>query len=530
MLQILFLLLVTFAVDGEMINAPQKPSLRVSRSIAGPFSGRNCYDCNSEPWIPLIGRSLNLPPSHSYFKQELVQPPLDQYGAPQGAFKYPGLGEVADFMLPPPYKSTISRAPVRVHFGWSGPPKPLRLHYTPTIIDLTPPPFQLPLENNLPVAQPSDSYGRPLTTHLEPITLSSEHYHYHNGLTDVQVLPSVRIADYTASIEHPINLIQSPILDVEEDLNKPTSQDEERLSDKPIVVEDTFTSASDINTTYSSGLERSNDKFLTQSHTKESLIQKLLKPNLKPIKPKKLQIIVPYLKAPAPSTAIYNREYTTLAPVFVPPPLTTESGNLWTQLVEEIRTGESHKDSARGFVKSTTEVYNIHEYFNKKSLQQNIDDWTQQSYSAGQHSHTKNIPGNYLTTSTLKDHSASSSDQLDIISNEVVPQTTTPKPLIKYIKKPSWEKDKVTLKNSTHEKVYLVTPQSYIKYLTTTPATAFSMAPKIQNGQINNSTTMTRISVRVEAPPSSSDQSSKDVRVIFSEWPHLSEYLVFLFY
>lgn len=507
-LQISLLLLVIVSVGDGMVNAPQKPSpLRVPRSIAGPFRGRNCYDCNSEPWIPIIGRSLNLQPSHSYFKEEVAQPFLDQYGAPQGAFKYPGVGEVADFMLPPPYKSTIySRAPVRVHFGWSGPPKPLRVHYRPVIMDLTPPPLELPLENHLPVAQPSDSYGRP----LEPITLSSEHYHYPNGLTDVQVLPSVRIADYTASIEHPINLIQSPILDVEGDLNKP-SQDEEKLSDKPIVVEeDTFTSASDINTTYSTGLERSNDKF---SHSnKESLIQKLLETNLKPKTTKKLQIIVPYLKAPAPSTAIYNREYTTLAPVFVPPPLTTESGNLWNQLVEEIRTGESQKDSARGFGKSTTEVYNIHEYFSKKSLQQTIDDWTQQSYSTdlGQHSNT------------FKDHSATSSDHLDVISNEIVPQTTTTKPLVKFIKKPSWEKDKVTLKNSTHEKVYLVTPQSYIKYLTTTPATAFSMAPKIQNGQVNNATTMTRISVRVEAPP----PSSKDVKVIFSEWPHLSEYLV----
>ncbi|KAH1017752.1 uncharacterized protein LOC109545444 [Dendroctonus ponderosae] len=606
--------------------------------------GRSCYDCNSEPWIPIVGRSLYFPTpasSHSnslefsnkpYFKEKgqfnLLRPPIDQYGAPQAKFNYPATGEVVDFMLPPPYipaavsnaylpaqqfNAQSSPAPsvfnLRPPPTWSGytapprrpsPPKYLPPYPTtplrPVSQNFQPPPLigihNLPLEknHNLPPAMPSDSYGRPITAgHSEPITASSEYTRVNpvghfasfqqsfvrthpSDFSNVQVVPSVQIADYTASIEHPINLIQSPIFDLNVDDQSKESSSREKLSENPIVVDDSFSSSSDLNTTYSSELahKRHNDKYLASGEfgnpsqkgpvdLRDNLIQKLLfeqniidDPNSVGSKQtqapgknlQNLQIVVPYVRSGHP-TAIYNREYTTLAPVFVPPPISSEATTLWSQLVEDIQTISHHQEPAQGFATSTsTEVYNIKDFIAKnnfpsydlRSLQKNIDHWTHQAYSnrhspIGQFStQLKQIPQEYLS-STAKDHEAANSDRKEVViedieTNSIIPQESSEEPnkpqqLAVRVEKPPWESNKVTLSNSTHEKVYVVTPQSYHIFPTSTPTTGFSMAPKVENGQVNNASTMTRISVRIEKSDEGDEKKAKPLKVVYSEWPHL---------
>ncbi|XP_066245593.1 uncharacterized protein [Euwallacea similis] len=675
---------------------------REAKYLPLPDSFQGCYDCNTEPWIPIIGRSLHfplqsghnsfnvphfrekLPPNNHQKFPTLYHPPIDQYGAPQASFNFPPMGEVVDFMLPPRFK------PFPLSPNFYGPPKPVygppRTNFSPPPLsyDIPPPPppshnygppvthlnrlpqeihppvpvraiNALPLESNLPPAQPSDSYGRPLGGesysdlvtdnygapianthhHADPITLGSDSDYrniiftnfgsqyngeiqnglYKKGLTDVQVVPSVRIADYTASIEHPINVIQSPVLDLNvEDQQHLADKPEQKLSDNPIVVDDTFTSSSDINSTYSSSeipAKRHNDKYLSSetfdNNIESELIQKLLlEHNFIPqdqivdiqkgtINPKKIQgdfnsataepttdvlasqkpqpqstwlssvngsfapprkqIIVPYLRAPAgngyqkSSTAIYNKEYTTLAPVFVPPPITTEAYSWWPRLVEDLRNAETQKEPAHGFQKSTTEVINIKEFLAKQkpafdvaSLQKNIDQWTQQAYLNLRQgvTHAKKIPREYFTTTppgyteTVNDILASNSNQKEYISKEIQENlisrdddSTTAKPstsvrfIVRHPSKSSWDQSKVTLRNSTHEKVYLVTPQSYVRHLTSTPATAYSMAPKIQNGKVTNATTMTRIDVRIEPSSEEVEKKLKPIKVVYSEWPHI---------
>ncbi|XP_030745676.1 uncharacterized protein LOC115874609 [Sitophilus oryzae] len=809
-----------FASASEHVNA----RLFSARTYSNDYSG-TCYSCNSVPWVPIVGRSLNLHSSSSHFgnnapyfreKQNLNQnygaPPVDHYGAPQRSFEYPRFGDVVDYMVPPPFQRQGLLG------GNYGPPKPVYLppkplynspkpsysppysfYNAPNFFDIKPPPLQpsfrpsnnylppamsyepstsygapmipnnyqhsgqngpttylrpvsqniqppippihtLPLENTrIPPAIPSDSYGKPLPlsgevfgpdpshnnyqqyddavasgnekyTNRIPVTFPDFKYihpkrvissSYRNEATDVQVVPSVRVADYTASIQHPINLIQSPILD----LNIPADQkisshsNEDKFVERPepfydpskdfvpgsketiesssaeyknehinneqsIVVDDTYASASNLNSTYSlknnyTVLKRDNELYTSQvsfdnskskvqdDNLSNSLIQKLiLEENIIPdprnqivslqkttyepeqlkvdintdqpptklvnwattqalLKPtvltkqnygnnkqrpsKTLQIIVPYLKAPdkqdswsdftSKPPAIYNKEYTTLAPVFVPPPISTEASNLWTVLAEDIRTVQANRNEATGFVKSTstTEVYNIKDFLAKNRvndenfLQKNIDNWTRQSYAHGLNiadklttklTQIKPIPQEYLTTTVnydddrilnklvasfgnIDDHLTASSNNRDIISNEIEetladsfemsttklpPETTTAikdtSPKFKYIiKEPStvpWESNKVTLSNSTHEKVYVVTPQSYSKIVTSTPATAFSMAPKIQNGKVNNASTVTKISVRIEGPDGVKENSKgHPLKVVFSEWPHI---------
>ncbi|KAL1489890.1 hypothetical protein ABEB36_013818 [Hypothenemus hampei] len=507
-------------------------------------SPRSCYECNSVPWTPIVGRSLNFPPSSNrHVGGHVQQPPIDQYGAPQKPFTYPQAGQLVDFMLPPP--------PLR-HGG---------------LFQNMQPPANLPLENNyLPSARPSDSYGKPITSnYLDPLPSASgdgneglESLIKQGLLTDVQVVPSLRIADYTASIEHPVNLVQSPILD----LNIKEREGEEKLSDKPIVVEDSFTSATDLNvTTYPEAVnldKRPNDKFLESQDgvldITDQLIQKLIaehhiiedpksqivnihkipasaevpvvmtppKPldGVRTTSPKKLQIIVPYYHQL--SKAVYNKEYTTLAPVFIPPPVTTQSSDLWTRLVDDIRFAEDKHEAAKGFEMSTKKSVFVVPQNLEASLQKNIDDWTQQVYSKGtRFLQVKNIPPEYFNTmskSTEVDHyeASGSNNKEAFIAENLVESESEATTIL-----PSWDDHKVTLKNSTFEKVYVVTPQSYVKIKPTkTPTRGFSMAPKVRNGKINNEIKMTRINIRVE-PPSGNQDAKGAMKVIYSEWPHI---------
>ncbi|KAF7275327.1 hypothetical protein GWI33_011861, partial [Rhynchophorus ferrugineus] len=757
-----------------------------ARTYFNEYPG-SCYSCNSVPWIPLLGRSLNFPPASRsndiqppprhfqnnvpFLKEKQVPaknygPPVDQYGAPRGAFNYPRPGGVVDYMVPPPFRGQSFTGKTY------GPPKPLYLPTRTTFSQskslykapnalynynnynnfagIQPPPplyppgnsFKnvqsfpisspnrgpplgygqpnryagnnqiattylrplpgngqpllpqnnhqaLPLESTgLPPAVPSDSYGEPLQNVAPLVTEHGNHLKYRfpdpvasgsgdsaayshrlplayfrQKATDVQVVPSVRLADFTASIQHPINLIQSPILDLSVNDQEHTKQE---IHDTPVYFnskddflqannieehehkldEDTYTSASNVNSTYTSNTNYSTINHINEAYdssinqgigddfgnkiihkliiqqniipdaqnkivnieknyynpergkieyktpspsiynnwvTTQNTVKstKLINQNLTyvtPLPPKTIQIIVPYLKAPDkeeswtkfPSnpSAIYNKNYTTLAPVFVPPPMVTENSNLWIELAEDIEAIAAKNNQAQGFTRTTTESNGFKEYkdeYDGTILQKNIDDWTRQSYANGltiadklttKLTQIKNIPQEYLTTTIsyqdrspndfknfndIDDHLASSSNNREIISNEIddstSDSTTVPPQLDSTVKykttlsyklvvkdpKPTWDANKVTLSNSTHEKVYVVTPQIYTNVITSTPATAFSMAPKIQNGKVNNDTGITKITVRVEGVDGDKENrtAGQPLKVVYSEWPHL---------
>lgn len=225
----------------------------------------------------------------------------------------------------------------------------------------------------------------------------------------------------------------------------------------------------------------------------------------------------------------------------------------------------------------TTPVYNIQDLINSGksqsqslqnnlpydiiSLQKNIDHWTQQEYSGKfkeknkQVDSTKQIPDSFFTTQALETttvpeevtfESAETNNKetilrellKDIETNLILSETTTevtnstkpiPLPFSTQDQKSSWEVAQVTVSPLTKEKVYVVTPQSY-KFDSSTPATAWSMAPKVKNGTVNGQGTFesSKFSVRVEAQNKTGrelvhQEGQNSVKVVYSEWPHLSK-------
>ncbi|VEN34854.1 unnamed protein product, partial [Callosobruchus maculatus] len=290
---------------------------------------------------------------------------------------------------------------------------------------------------------------------------------------------------------------------------------------------------------------------------------------LHPVKnTKPVQIIVPYIKNknhysqdwslknhPIIVPPQHKEVYTTLVPMYTPPVSTEES--LWSKFMEDFQLAETKKLQAAGFEKSTTTgIYNIKDLFpNDKlpyeviSLQKNIDKWTHQmfsnNYKTGAYTTeplqtSKAIPDEYLTTTKSPnfDHQSAESSKSEVVSQDddiasnVIPEsetttfpTTTSTELATTTPATSqWDKARVTMSPQTKEKVYVVTPQAYRLFMpTSTPATAWSMAPKVENGTVNNSTYDThKFTIRVEAP-SKDAKNLKDsaVKVVYSEWPHI---------
>ncbi|CAH1160214.1 unnamed protein product [Phaedon cochleariae] len=305
---------------------------------------------------------------------------------------------------------------------------------------------------------------------------------------------------------------------------------------------------------------------------------------------KPLQIIVPYttnkqqwhLQNDLRKT---SDGYTTLIPTYMPP-MSTEESN-WSKFLEDFKLAQSNQATARPFTKPTTAVYNIKDLLTSAydsssatsiklpydviSLQKNIDDWTHQSFSrtnrekTGGFAATKNIPNDFFSiqSHTLIDSStprtnifdhaiASSNKKESVVKNEEIetnmiadedtstvrsttvpsttssPSTTTSSlPSARKFQRNLWDEAQVTVSPYTKEKVYLVTPQSYSFY--TTPATAWSMAPKVENGRANNAIfDSQRFAVRFE-PQDKDPKKSKQkeypnktlLKVVYSEWPHI---------
>lgn len=271
--------------------------------------------------------------------------------------------------------------------------------------------------------------------------------------------------------------------------------------------------------------------------------------------------------------------YTTLGSVNTPPMPTEQS--LWSRFVNDLKFAENKNIQSTGYNQHTTTVYNINDLlansrdvvnkyestpYTALSLQKNIDNWTQQSYGDTSYqrnkSSSKNIPDEFFSTqpyTTLTEtpidvdednnlETAASNSKNAIVDSKGKdlfserPTTTessvSNKPTkIKQIpEKPIWSTSQVTESTQTKEKVYVVTPHVY-GFITSTPATAWSMAPKVENGKTNNGTNDSqKFSVRIESDNEISTRNSKvdngsAIRVVYSEWPHMSKYkLIFGFY
>lgn len=549
---------------------------------------------------PLTGSYHSLPPtspSTNYYLPPPPPPPSDSYGAPVS-------GPNVDYHVRPEY---------------------------------LPPVEQLPLASNHPIPLPNLSSGPVLPIHNpqnfhDNVPQQGANYEV-TASTNVQVIPSVKVADFLASVEHPINVIQSPLVEVSvkspegviEEISDVKSEGfynekSSRLSENPIVVEDTHTAASAVNVTFqdsnvnniqvqastpasfrSENHEELNSNFIKQLLLQQEVVSrqnktftpppldyskweptwgtsmpdKIVPPSLGPStwlqpvpsttkKPKQIQIIIPYInnKKPLPfdknvGRMVPSKPYTTLLPVYSPPSSTEE---VWSKFLDDFNLAESKKVTATAFTPPTTQVYNIRDLlkdtkesypsenlpFDVISLQNNIDDWTQQEYSKSmrrdQKSSTsakfvpsKKIPDEYFTTQPYSettiatfDHEQAGSNKKetkledDIETNLIFKETTTDNPTT--TQKSSWDTASVTVSPVTKEKVYIVTPQPH-DFRATTPLTAWSHPPQIQT---HNLTSTAKFLIRVDPENESSrerlKQNAGPLTVVFSEWPHLSEY------
>nr|XP_023023548.1 uncharacterized protein LOC111511749 [Leptinotarsa decemlineata] len=315
-------------------------------------------------------------------------------------------------------------------------------------------------------------------------------------------------------------------------------------------------------------------------NTQTTRLWPLSKPSPKPI-----QIIVPYTTGKksisvAQDWSVRNdirktsEVYTTLVPVYTPPMPTEQSD--WSKFLDDFNFSVSTKANGKPFSKPTTAVYNIKDLLGADykhngghktlpydiiSLQKNIDDWTHQSFGKNtsekfvRAAAQKNIPNGFFTTqrsnfvdvtsirndlfdyhpaSSTREESFVNSDR-DIETNLIIAadtttdastttsESTTTSVFSKY-QNSLWDGASVTVSPHTKEKVYVVTPQSYSFY-TSTPATAWSLSPKIENGKDNNATFEShKFSVRVEPQlrePKKMSEEANSVKVVYSEWPHI---------
>ncbi|KAJ3657776.1 hypothetical protein Zmor_009558 [Zophobas morio] len=498
---------------------------------------------------PLTGHYHSLPtsPSVDIYLPPPPPPPSDSYGTPV-------VGPNADYQTRPEYLPPVEQLP------------------------LSSMPIPLPNLGPYPVA--------PIHNYQEFRDNVPQHgTNFEVKAKNVQVLPSVKVADFLASVEHPINNRIS------------------KLSENPIVVEDTHTAASAVNVTFQESNiqdipERSSHEILQSNLIKQLLLQQESSTNqnktftpppmdyskwqptwggsvsssmvpppigpttwLQPVssttkKPKQIQIIVPYIsnKKPIPfnnnnnnnvARMVPSKPYTTLLPVYSPPTTTEE---VWSKFIDDFNSAESKKITATAFTPPTTQVYNIRdllkdtkEYYSSDklpfdviSLQNNIDDWTQQSFSktirdekvstSSKFVPSKKIPDEFFTTQYPEsttggfDHEQAGSSQKetkvddDIETNLII--TTESTTTIK----PSWDPSKVTVSPLTKERVYIVTPQP-LSYRTT-PRTAWSHPPKVQTNQTVVPTPKFLVRVDPENQRDTNDNPGP-LTVVFSEWPHL---------
>ncbi|XP_044748714.1 uncharacterized protein LOC123309590 [Coccinella septempunctata] len=602
--------------------------------------------------------------------QDILQPPVSQHSVLDEEF--------------PPYTS-----------------KPIDAYSTPDIHGIE----QIPLSSG-----DNDDFGYPIAfpnLSIRPLVPLHNYIKFRQGLgssekvESIQILQSVPIADYVSSIEHPINVIQSPIVDLSirnepettkliniSDQNKQSinipdrayskpntiqsgifvnpNVNPEKLNENPIVVDDAQIAASSHNETYEKidqSSKRDNNGDITIHSFDSSTIpitgrediddinsvereivnnlrngfdkknaSKELKFTEPPMdysqwtptwggismemtppsvqsawttsfdsteapmkKTKHIQIIIPYYNFNTTSknlikNGMYNKNilsgqanskkevYTTLVPVYTPPPSTEQS--LWSHFLTNIDGLPTSSVPASGFQKpSSTRAYNIQDIigenaqtkiqdlpFDILTFQKNIDEWTHQAFaktteklSSGKGvvqklNPSKRIPDQYLTTvpydyTTIQPLSNFLSDQepagsvrkenfqddvgnslsLDDVTTPIEEGTTvastteinTERDMKTTVsntkeKKSLWDETKVTLSSDTKEKVYIVTPATTV---------AWSSPPKVLEHSTTTENTLLfdhpKFSIRIEEDNSdTSKNANSTTKVIFSEWPH----------
>ncbi|KAK9870787.1 hypothetical protein WA026_009747 [Henosepilachna vigintioctopunctata] len=329
---------------------PQYPSLSPqylppSKSILLPINQNNHKLHPSVQYGAPISNNFNPPPPSI-----LPKPPKSLYGPPAPLFRSkPPTSNKNDFRRPnTKYEIKDHMVPPSVHIsgqknyqdivGMMAPP--VGNNNPHNIQDILHPPVsQFPiLEEDFPpnTRKPLSSYGSPNIQGIEQVPLSSgDHYdlsypiafpnlsvrpvapihnfiNFNQGIhgaekvESIQVLPSVQLADYISSIEYPINVIQSPLVEVNSnggsDITKlinisnqstaftpvyhsPTSNviqsglfvnpsiNPEKLNEEPIIVEDAHVAASSLNETYKSaeGQRDGENDYLTGTQNSQAL-------------------------------------------------------------------------------------------------------------------------------------------------------------------------------------------------------------------------------------------------------------------
>ncbi|XP_057670477.1 uncharacterized protein LOC130902388 [Diorhabda carinulata] len=516
-------------------------------------------------------KSTILQPVSNGFNSDLVPPPPTSFDKFPPRTQRPNIFNVEDI-------SALTNIPVESNY--IPPPVPSDSYGNPITNDHSD--LNRPFDSIPAPSGDSDDYGGQSFLNLNPLPVVPKYQHVdfhqnqYGGTDNVQVQQSVNVADYLASIEHPINVIQSPLIEVEvnedsagynriaktqQDGFEKGNDDNIKLSENPIIVDDSQTSASNLNGSVASpnkGSTTTNEKhnFLivpvenvetdfnkNETFKSPSLDYKDWKPKYQ-LEPtwkgtqKTKQLIVPYTnnkfyKAHDNVKSIIDG-YTTLVPVYTPPMPTEQSD--WSKYLNDIDTTRLTKVSGKPFSTSSTAVYNINDFiaanrdkgnlpYDIITLQKSIDKWTQQSYSKEKLEGAvtpKQIPGDYLTTNPKEtyttpskyifDHHSAESSRKEIISQDSDVETNliiaadTKAPSIGSPTKSSagedsgspWRAAHPTVSPYTKEKVYVVTPQAY-SFVTASPAVSWSMAPKVQNGTENNVTLDSRkFSVRIE--------------------------------
>lgn len=168
-------------------------------------------------------------------------------------------------------------------------------------------------------------------------------------VSDIQIVQSIPVANFLSSIEHPINVIQSPLVDVATNPNNADQQVGEqknhpspsvKLSENPIVVDtnsyDNHPSASAQNITYQSSFKRDNDPQLAIPDFSNEVTEALPPP----------QVINQILEASEDFRFITNNTSVNDATKFTAPPLdytswSPSNGNLITSSMVPPPPGES---------------------------------------------------------------------------------------------------------------------------------------------------------------------------------------------
>ncbi|KAK4886904.1 hypothetical protein RN001_003175 [Aquatica leii] len=220
-----------------------------------PFKAKNLFKYSNR-YKPFIKQSNQ----YKYQNKPKIPPPLPHHGPPIPL----NFGETHSFettqalsleFKPPSVEPEIfkSYAPILTNYDIpvqapQGNDALTSLNHQTYIGNTNPPVYT---NINGPNFQPELSQSHPI--HNSFIS-NSDYSNNQETVKSLQLIPSIRIADFVSTIDHPINVIQSPLVEViatSNDIAKEqNSYENNDLQQQPIVVEDTHVSATAHNATY----------------------------------------------------------------------------------------------------------------------------------------------------------------------------------------------------------------------------------------------------------------------------------------